>query len=80
MEFEKSKWNERFDGFYKYRENMVQDLMGNYLEKGMELKRVIELLGEPENYQNKKENEKLIKYTKKPTQMSGFFYNLLSFN
>ncbi len=57
MEFEKSKWNERFDGFYEYRENMVQDLMENHLEKGMELKRVIELLGEPGNYQNKKENE-----------------------
>tara|TARA_Y100000034_G_scaffold132010_1_gene194011 strand:+ start:4947 stop:5345 length:399 start_codon:yes stop_codon:yes gene_type:complete len=57
MEFEKSKWNERFDGFYEYRENMVQDLMENHLEKGMEFKRVIELLGEPGNYQNKKENE-----------------------
>ncbi len=57
MEFEKYKWNERFDGFYEYRENMVQDLMENHLEKGMEFKRVIELLGEPGNYQNKKENE-----------------------
>ena len=57
MEFDKSKWNERFDGFYEYRENMVQDLMENHLEKGMEFKKVIELLGEPGNYQNKKENE-----------------------
>ncbi len=57
MEFEKSKWSERFDGFYEYRENMVQDLMENHLEKGMELKKVIELLGEPGNYHNKKENE-----------------------
>jgi outer membrane protein assembly factor BamE (lipoprotein component of BamABCDE complex) len=57
MEFEKSKWNERFDGFYEYRENMVQDLMENHLEKGMELKNVVKLLGEPGNYHNKEENE-----------------------
>ena len=57
MEFEQSKWNKSFDGFYEYRENMVQDLMENHLEKGMEFKKVIELLGEPGNYQNKKENE-----------------------
>ena len=57
MEFDKSKWNERFDGFYEYRENMVQDLMENHLEKGMKFKKVIELLGEPGNYQNKKEHE-----------------------
>jgi len=57
MKFDKSKWNERFDGFYEYRKNMVQDLMENHLEKGMEFKKVVELLGEPGNYQNKKENE-----------------------
>ena len=57
MEFEKSKWNERFDGFYEYRENMVQDIMENHLEKGMELKKVVELLGEPDNSQNRRENE-----------------------
>lgn len=57
MEFDKSKWNERFDGFYEYRENMVQDLMENHLEKGMELKKVFELLGEPGNYQNQEEKE-----------------------
>ncbi len=57
MEFEKSKWNERFDGFYEYRENMVQNLMESHLKKGMDLKNVIELLGEPGNYQNEKPNE-----------------------
>jgi|SRR5690554_6559549 len=57
MEFEKSKWNERFDGFYEYRENMVQDLMENHLHKGMDLKKVVELLGEPDNSQNRRENE-----------------------
>ena len=57
MEFEKSKWNERFDGFYEYRENMVQDLMENHLQKGMDLKKVVKLLGEPDNSQNRRENE-----------------------
>ncbi|WBL23863.1 hypothetical protein [Zunongwangia sp. HRR-M8] len=38
MEFERSKWNKSFDGFYEYRENMVQDLMANHLEKGMKIK------------------------------------------
>ena len=57
MEFDKSKWNERIDGFYKYRENMVQDLMEVHLKTGMELKNVIDLLGKPENYHNKKSNE-----------------------
>ncbi len=57
MKFDKSKWDKRFDGFYEYRENMVQDLIKNHLEKGMKLKKVVELLGEPTNYQNKKNNE-----------------------
>lgn len=61
MEFDKSKWNERFDGFYKYRENMVQDLMESHIKKGMSLKNVIDLLGEPENYQNNKTNEIIMK-------------------
>ena len=57
MGFYKSKWNEKFDGFYEYRENMVKDLMQNHLKKGMEYKKVIGLLGEPENYHNKEPNE-----------------------
>ena len=57
MKFDKSEWNKRFDGFYEYRENMVQDLMDNHLKKGMEMHKVIELLGEPGNYYNKKPNE-----------------------
>jgi len=56
-EFDKSKWNERFDGFYEYRDNMVQDLMDNHLTKGMDLNEVIELIGAPGNYQNEKPNE-----------------------
>ena len=55
--FDKTKWNKRIDGFYLYRENMVQDLMKNHLEKEMKLSKVIDLLGKPENYQNKRDNE-----------------------
>ena len=57
VEFDKSEWNKRIDGYYKYRENMVTDLMENHLRKGMEYNKVIELLGESGNYQNKKPNE-----------------------
>jgi len=57
IEFEKSKWNESFDGFYEYRENMVSDLIENHLQKGMSYKNVIDLLGEPANYNNIKPNE-----------------------
>ncbi len=57
MEFEKSKWNKSLDGFYEYRENMIQDVMENRLKKGMKLNKVIELLGEPRNYQNKNNHE-----------------------
>ncbi len=52
MKFEKSKWEKSFDEFYEYRKNMVQDVMENHLKKGMKLKKVIELLGKPRNYQN----------------------------
>lgn len=57
IEFDKSKWNKKFDGFYEYRENMVEDLLQNHLKKGMDYQKVIELLGEPVNSQNNKTNE-----------------------
>jgi len=38
MKFEQSKWNKSFDGFYDYRENMVNDLIENHLQKGMSYK------------------------------------------
>ncbi|WP_100616387.1 hypothetical protein [Confluentibacter citreus] len=57
IEFDQEKWSENFDGIYKHRENMVKDLMQNHLKKGIEYKKIIELLGEPENYHNKKANE-----------------------
>lgn len=52
MKFEQSKWNQSFDGFYKYRESMVKDLMNNHLKKGMTYNEVIALIGKPENIGN----------------------------
>lgn len=48
--FEKSKWNERVDMFYRFRESMVNDLMLNHLRQGMPYSELIILLGKPENY------------------------------
>ena len=36
---------------------MVQDLIKNHLEKEMQLSKVIDLLGKPENFQDKIDNE-----------------------
>jgi len=57
MKFEQSKWNKSIDGFYDYRENMVNDLIENHLQKGMSYKNVIDLLGEPGNYMDIEPNE-----------------------
>ena len=57
MKLDKSKWNERFDGIYENRENMVNDLIENHLNKGMSYKNIIDLLGEPGNYADLKPNE-----------------------
>ena len=56
IEFEKSKWNESSDGFYEYRENMVSDLIKNYLQKGMTYKQLTDLIDEPTNFANLKKN------------------------
>ena len=56
-EFDQSKWNEVFDGYYEYRELMVQDLITNHLQKGMSYKKVIDLLGEPNYNSLNKSNE-----------------------
>jgi hypothetical protein len=52
MKFDKNKWNEKDDVVYAFRENMVNDLMKNYLKKGMTYKEVMELLGKTEYNQN----------------------------
>ena len=56
LDFEKSKWNESVDGFYEYRESMAKDLMENHLEKGITYQQLTDLIGEPENFANLKEN------------------------
>jgi hypothetical protein len=56
MKFDKTKWNEKDDKFYAYRENMVNDLMKYYLKKGMTFREVEELLGKSENYQSDPQN------------------------
>ncbi len=48
--FDQNKWNKRIDGFYEYRENMVNDLIKNHLRKGMTYKQLTNLIGPPENY------------------------------
>ena len=56
LDFEKAKWNETVDGFYKFRESMANDLMKNHLVKGMTYQELTDLIGEPENFANLKEN------------------------
>lgn len=56
IEFNKSKWNERFDGFYLHREEIIGDLMSNHLRKGMSYKELTDLLGQPENHSNLDDN------------------------
>lgn len=52
IKFEKEIWNERDDMFYANREKMVKDLMNNHLKQGMTSKEVLNLLGNPDNYQD----------------------------
>lgn len=56
VEFDKSKWNQKADGFYSHREEMVEDLMSNHLRKGMSYSEIKNLLGEPKNYSDLEEN------------------------
>lgn len=54
--FNKSRWNDRIDGFYTNREQMVNDVIKNHLQKGMSYGKILNLLGEPENYTNAESN------------------------
>ncbi|MFC7772977.1 hypothetical protein [Flavobacterium sp. GCM10027622] len=54
--FNKAGWEERIDGFYTNREQMVDDIIKNYLHKGMSYDKIINLLGEPENYEDTEPN------------------------
>jgi len=52
MKFDKQKWNKEIDGFYEYRENMINDLIDNQLSKGMTYCQLTNMIGEPTNYAN----------------------------
>ncbi len=54
QKFNQEKWNEGFDGFYTYREKMIDDVMNNYLKNGMTKKEVIQLLEKPDYEENNK--------------------------
>jgi hypothetical protein len=54
--FNKTEWEERIDGFYTNREQMVDDIIKNHLHKGMSYDKIINLLSEPENYEDTEPN------------------------
>lgn len=57
IKFEKSGWLQRDDpDGYANRENMLKDLLENHKIKGLKYSELIDLLGPPENYANKKPN------------------------
>jgi uncharacterized membrane protein len=57
IKFEKSGWLETDDpDGYANRENMLNDLISNHKLKGLKYSEIIDLLGPPENYENKNSN------------------------
>ncbi|MGX9987596.1 hypothetical protein [Soonwooa purpurea] len=47
--FDSKKWNEKTDGFYKYREQMVNDIITNHLNTESTYNQIVEKIGKP-NY------------------------------
>lgn len=56
IKFDAQKWTKEIDGFYEYRENMVNDLIENHLNKGMTYTEMTNLIGEPEKYGEPEKN------------------------
>ncbi|MGB8191153.1 MAG: hypothetical protein WCF67_04495, partial [Chitinophagaceae bacterium] len=48
IRFNKTKWNEKSGGNYKYRKHMIKDLLNNYQWAGIKRDSVIKMLGEPD--------------------------------
>ena len=48
IKFDKTKWNEKNDGNYTYRKQMVNDLLNNYQWVGVKQDSVIHMLGQPD--------------------------------
>ena|SRR5690554_3652662 len=46
--FESEKWNQKYDGFYDYREFMVKDLIENHLNPKLSYQEVMKKLGKPD--------------------------------
>ncbi|MDC1106119.1 outer membrane protein assembly factor BamE [Prolixibacteraceae bacterium] len=56
IEFNKSQWLQNIDFSFNHRNQMIQDLMTNRLNKGMSYDSVISLLGEQTNIRTIKKN------------------------
>ena len=55
--FDKAKWQEQGDlKIYTYRKSMLNDLTENYKLTGLSYKQLINLIGEPENYNDKEKD------------------------
>lgn len=50
--FDKQKWAELYDSEFIYRQDMLDDLISNYLQHGMKQDSVMRLLGEPDRIDN----------------------------
>ena len=58
IKFESKKWKEGGDlDFYPYRQSMLKDIVENKRFVGLSYATVLDSLGQPENYDMKKENE-----------------------
>jgi len=55
--FDKAKWQEQGDlRIYTHRKSMLNDLTKNYKLTGLSYRQLINLIGEPENYNDKEKN------------------------
>lgn len=61
--FDKTKWNERKDGKYACRKQMITDILTNYKWEGKPKDSVIQMLGEPDS---REEGLLMYDYEKKP--------------
>jgi hypothetical protein len=57
QKFDKAKWQEQGDlKIYSHRKSMLYDLTTNYRLTGLSYRQLIDLIGEPENYNDKEKN------------------------
>ena len=58
MEFDKDKWNEKGDIYYKFRRQMINDLVKNHLNSKMSKREIIDILGQS-NFRDTTTNSEL---------------------